>query len=754
MAQLTWLDSAAMVGAIMWRPLLPVGWLGVLLIACLASAIFAYARAPGRFHWGKAALLWLRLLVMAILFAILLGPSREIAPEQETNEGRLMILIDCSQSMDVDDMDGASRLEFAQQRWLSPPQIRQLAEMTQVDLFQFAERPVPVYFRNSQLPDLVVEEQAQTYLVRSVTDVVQSLSAARRNQRILLLSDGIDSEDAGLEPLIAAAQARQVSISCAAFGTPTTTCDIGLVAVAQQDSLYPDELGGLTARIYHSGAQDRRTTLRVQAGQDIQSIPIELSGPNVFEVPVLIRQSEPGTYAYQLSLEALPEETELANNATTVFVPVKPRRIRVLLLEGQPFWDTKFIAETLRKDERIELVQISQIAPGKVETIVTRWEDAAGPTVPRTLEEWSAFDVVILGKDMQRLLDAGSAATLVEHVEQGGGHVIFARGQAADVSNEEGRGIAETLASIEPVVWQGDILPIAKLEATLAGRLTAWLSREAIGADLGQAIDALRPWTQWERVGSIKGAASVIVQAEVEGQWQPAMVVGPAGDGTAVVMAGEGLWRWSLYPPTSPELAGFYDVFWSNLVRALALGSDFEPGQQVALNLSESSVRLGDAVTIDVALKYEVPNGPPLSVVVVAADGQPTDIPLLKLPGRVPRYQAKWTATATGLYEVRLSAPGFQPAELTKNLIVYAMNLELLDTGYRPERLKQLADQTGGQFYDTTAHSQFIRDLKQDLQTQFLPPRIEYFWDQTWIMLLVLVAVGAEWILRRQANLI
>jgi hypothetical protein len=77
-----------------------------------------------------------------------------------------------------------------------------------------------------------------------------------------------------------------------------------------------------------------------------------------------------------------------------------------------------------------------------------------------------------------------------------------------------------------------------------------------------------------------------------------------------------------------------------------------------------------------------------------------------------------------------------------------------LDTGYRPERLKQLADQTGGQFYDTTAHSQFIRDLKQDLQTQFLPPRIEYFWDQTWIMLLVLVAVGAEWILRRQANLI
>ncbi len=61
-----------------------------------------------------------------------------------------------------------------------------------------------------------------------------------------------------------------------------------------------------------------------------------------------VQESEPGQYRVDLSIDAVENEAELANNQQTVFCEVMKRRIRVLVLEGQPFWDTKFLAESLR----------------------------------------------------------------------------------------------------------------------------------------------------------------------------------------------------------------------------------------------------------------------------------------------------------------------------------------------------------------------------------------------------------------------
>ena len=73
----------------------------------------------------------------------------------------------------------------------------------------------------------------------------------------------------------------------------------------------------------------------------------------------------------------------------------------------------------------------------------------------------------------------------------------------------------------------------------------------------------------------------------------PAIVTMNLGRGTVAAILGEGLWQWSLLSKDKHDLAGFYDTFWSNLVRWLAMGGDFQPGQQVALNLSRTSARLG-----------------------------------------------------------------------------------------------------------------------------------------------------------------
>ena len=116
-----------------------------------------------------------------------------------------------------------------------------------------------------------------------------------------------------------------------------------------------------------------------------------------------IKQEEPGHYEYLVTVDSIGAEVEPNNNQQTVFCDVQKRRIRILILEGQPFWDSKFLAQSLRKDERIEVTQITQLTTNKRETLVTRVEDTA-PQIPNTAKEWAQYDVVILGQALENIL--------------------------------------------------------------------------------------------------------------------------------------------------------------------------------------------------------------------------------------------------------------------------------------------------------------------------------------------------------------
>ncbi len=130
------------------------------------------------------------------------------------------------------------------------------------------------------------------------------------------------------------------------------------------------------------------------------------------------------------------------------------------------------------------------------------------------------------------------------------------------------------------------------------------------------------------------------------------------GRGAVVAILGEGLWRWSLLAPESQDLRGLYDTFWSNLIRWMVIGGDFSPGQQVSLQLSRTTSRLGDGLSVDVAYKLPVPEGSPPRLELVSPTAAALDVALHKLPGPLPRFCATLEPAVTGVHKVRLQAPG------------------------------------------------------------------------------------------------
>jgi len=207
-------------------------------------------------------------------------------------------------------------------------------------------------------------------------------------------------------------------------------------------------------------------------------------------------------------------------------------------------------------------------------------------------------------------------------------------------------------------------------------------------------------------------------------------------------------------PPELRQYDGVYDALWSNTVRWLAMGSAFEPGEQVAMQLSRSSVRAGDAITIDVRTRYQPPGNFAPMLTATDADGNTQRLDLQPVAGQGTQYTATLTPQALGVWNVTLNAPLLADKPLTEKFNVYELDLERLRSAARPGVLSDLASSTGGMNFNVTDSVDLADKLMRQRASQVTPPRPRYVWDHgAWLALLV-VWMGLEWIGRRQSGML
>ena len=742
-----------------WQPI--ASPLHILAAAAVLAvlAVFAYVRTfRGRLGL-TSGLLAMRLTLVAAIAVLLMGPSSVPAEKEQSVRPKLRILVDTSESMLTKDCGGLSRFEMVQEQILSESRVRTLSREFQVEIYGFDETVHPLSLSALHGEARVVATGRATHLSECVTSFVSGIPANEEGASLIVISDGRDTQSDPISLAAAAARSRNVPVHTVALGGQTMTSDLAVMAVPMQDYLLPGEPGALLVKVFQSGMDDAKTTLTVSHGEDRQKIPLEFNHRPVVEIQVPVKQDEPGQYEYTVSVDPVRGEAETDNNRQTVFCEVQKKRIRLLILEGQPFWDSKFLAQSLRKDEHLDVTQITQLSDEKRETIVTRTEGGS-PKVPATAEEWARYDVVILGQALEHVLQKDSADLLDDFVSNHGGHLIFARGLAYDPQTPAGKTVGRQLARLEPVVWGTGRLENVSLALTPTGRSSQWFSIAKTGIDADLALAKLPGFEKATVIQREKPATIVLAQASAAAPanaasaGQPAIVRMTYGRGTVVGVLGDGLWRWSLLPPDKQNLVAFYDTFWSNLVRWLAMGGEFSPDQHVALHLSRTSLRLGDPLAVDVVYKHTPPTGAHPKLELTDPAHRQRGIALEPIPSREPRFRATLKPETTGVYQVSVETPGMQPVRQEKRFNVYDTNVERLMTAADPMTLRMLAEHSGGRFYEAEQAADLVNQLRLFRLSQHVPPQLEYIWDQGAIMVLLLVWGGCEWLLRRVAGLL
>ncbi|MAE62035.1 MAG: hypothetical protein CMJ49_11845 [Planctomycetaceae bacterium] len=737
--------------SVIWQPFVTPVAIGVGAVVMIGLASWACRRAFDAAPVLSVAMLVMRLGLIVALAGLLMGPSARQAALDEAARPQLTIMVDTSASMQTEDMPRGSRIAWLARRWLSAERLAGWREDYDVRLVGFDASPRGLGDGVLQKGGDTIAGGSRSHIMRSVGQVLDQVDGPARGSAVLVLSDGRDTENASVQSAVSRARARGTPVHTAAFGGLSRRLDTALVAVPMQEVLFVDEPGAIHVQIIQAGLSRDAVILHVRGGDEPMDMPVRFDGSMGTTVEVPIQQSTSGLYEYTLSVDPLSGEVEATNNEQRVFVRVTDRRMRVLLVEGEPFWDTKFLAQALRGDPRVELTQISRITADRQQRIVTRGDGSAA-RLPDDREELSRFDAVILGRGIDRVVDAELAGLLRDYVEESGGSVIFARGRAYDPDTAVGAALAESLGAVEPVVWGSGRWHEPAVGLTAAGRVNPVFALSDGGQSADAIVAGLPRWDGLTRVTGVKPTAIVLARGDATTGDAPAMVTMAYGRGRTAVVLGEGIWRWEILDADHRALRGVFGRWWSNTVRWAVFGGDFAPGRDVTLRPSSRSVRLGDAAMFDVFSRLHVGEVEAMTLSITSPNGEVHQAALRQVDGDI-HQRGMFEPRETGVHRVTLTGES-EHVLMEDRFTVYQIDVERLQSSANPAVLRLLAEQTGGTFFGPDEAGAFEGALRREQAVRAGPAGLVFLWDRGWVMVVVLVWVGLEWMIRRLGGLL
>lgn len=705
--------------AVVWHPVLPHWTIVLLALVLTALAVMDYAKrsvSTGRRMIGLVPVA-LRLVSIGILAIILAGPTRQAAVAGGNDRPRLAVLVDVSGSMHVRDVKEKSREEVAFDRAFQVVDSSAIARLfdTSLDGFDTAITPLDPSKRTGG-------RQTETLLLDVVRDQVDKLAGSPAGSAILIISDGRDTSGRPIDPVVATAKASGLRIHTMPLGGTTLTDNVWLGAEIDHPSFLLNQNGRLQVRVW--SARERDVTVVAEVKDEVDRVPVHLPAGVMVPVTIPLRTQNPGEHRVTIALEGLT--AEITPQPRHVFYEVLSKRIKVLILAGEPDWNTKFIAQALRRDERIELVSAAALTAGRVEVIATRSDVSA---VPATPQEFAQFDVIIVGDTPVRIVHPSGLASMVDYVAAGG-HVVLL-GSLPSAWSVLDPVIRGSSASEDTAIRFSRDAP-----ALFAGLL----SRDAV-----EPVLSRMPTLAIEKVKNLKPAAYSLMETR---SGEPVMAVMNVGRGRTVALLAHDLWRWRMQAAPEASMDELYDVLWANLVRWLALGDGFEPGSAVKLELESRSVTLGRPLTVEVAARW-LP-GAVFSPHVSVWNEQGDRVALTMSRGESEtRWNSTFTPRVEGEYRVELDASPWHEAAVVRRFRVVDEDREKLNTSADSELMRQLAQRTGGLVLDASKIDEVPAQLIDAQPRVEMTTRTEPAWNRWEVLLLLSAMLGVEWLGRR-----
>jgi hypothetical protein len=605
----------------------------------------------------------------------------------------------------------------------------------------------------------------------AVFEQLAATSAGESTRLAVVLSDGRHNDVDAPAPQEVAAQLTGVPIYVVPIGNSVLQRDVLLhrveapSTVAEKDSAVID----IIVTGFDCEGRSAAVVLRHE-GREVDRKPIEFTGNRSdYRVRFMVPAKELGWQEYIVEVEPVEDETNTANNYQPVSFEVVRDGVRVLLADSVARWEYRYLNQLFRRDQHVEFDELLYYprvhGTGKL---------AERPELPRDLEGWARYDVVILGDVGPKQLSVESQQALAEFVRTRGGNLVLIAGQNSMPAEFQSQPLIELL----PVEPSQSVMPREgfTLQLTEEGRFQSAL----LIAD--SAEESRRIWQRvYERhpVYSLssysrpKSTARTLIEAvssfagDVEDTTQRGSEVEHAflcwhrvGAGRVAYLAAADTWKLRFQIGDR-----MHHRFWGQFLRWITAAGAGAGSDVVRLQTDRTRYADGEPVEVTVWLKD--PGGRPLEGEGVQVEARTfnneTASVELKSDAQVPgRYFGTFNNLAAGAYQLAVRGKVIddllkqtqQADEVKATITVSASDsIELMNTQCNRALLEQVAQMTGGQVIPPTALSEvlqlvsFTPEVSESIQRTPL-------WNRCSNLFLVLGCLFTEWIVRKGKGLV
>ena len=757
-----------------WARPMP-GWFWFLaIVVAITLAFWSYSRLQGSVFM-RSLLATARALVILLVIIIIAGPQIRY-PREDVEQDVVLVLVDRSGSMEISDtasVDGrisreeqlASLLEDSLDTWSSiedRSEVRWLGFSSGVFPLNPSER-IPMDPASETtvskfvLPELREPNGWRTDLANSLRQSLDGV-ASRPVSGVIIFSDGRSATQPERN-LVNRLQQEALPVHVVPLGSPEPVQDVGINDVSLPGRAFVRDAIPVIVDIESSSDRPDPVVVRVldvETGEvlDRKTVDVE-SGFD--EVMLSVNLEDSGERRLAVELESTLGDLIKENDRREVSVEVVDRPIRVLYIEGYPRWEYRYLKNLLVREESIEssvmLISADRDFAQEGNTPISR--------LPRTEEEFSQFDLIIIGDVPSGFFSPEQLRLISNQVAERGTGLIWIGGARNTPSSWAGSTMDDLLPIRSPFDLETVDDPVYIEPSPLSRRLGV-LMLDPEGVD-GWAPELSDPSAGWSGLKSVQRIEQSQIKPTTEvlaigrsssNEAIPVLLSMRFGAGQILYATMDDIWRWRF---GRGEL--LTERWWVGLVRMLARQALDTSGRSIVLEVEPDELVPGSTARIllsvlDERLSTSLSEGVPLEI----RDEQGRTIAELEMMRNegTSDWSTEWFPDRIGRYQLHLVDPLLVVEARSAgapfvDVIRPDDEFRVPDTDH--QLLSDLARSTGGSVLDRE-NIENLPSLLPNREVLIENPIIVPIWNTGAFFFLLLGLLGFEWIGRRIIRMI
>lgn len=615
--------------------------------------------------------------------------------------------------------------------------------------------------KDSTLPNGLPQPEGE---ITNLATALKSAAGADSKQErgaVVLFSDGQHNEGESPVEVAKILAGRGLPIYTVGFGSETRPRDLAIVKIDAPDSVFFEDRiqGQITLKddlppgipftvMVQDGDKVLWQQQLVSEGNNLRKVPFSAPLSETVKERLKNKSADTQLTAVPLELKAsvsvVEGDREPANNTMNLRVRALTQKRRILILDGRPRWETRYLRNMFERDEQWQVNTVIAGANAGDAGFLRGDKDGQFPNDPAVLQP---YDLIVFGEVPRALFKDEELTWIRDFVANRGGALIFIDGPRMRLTEYAGT----VLGPLFPVEWKTPPVRENGTKLSLSER-AAGMAPFVLSPEKSQNAEV---WANLHAPHWLSGAtalpgAETLVEANVAGKKLPAVVFRPFGAGKVLYQAFDDSWRWRY------EVADQHHVrYWNQIANYMAELPFAVRDRLISLDAGALVYRPGDSA--DLRVRVRDGQGRPVTNAAVDAvlyrDGRRVaTIRLSPEENAGGLLRGRTAALEPGSYEVAVESAAIAERDAKART---SFKVEPLETGeltqlsLNEELLRQMSAITGGEY---------LREENIDRLIELLAPMSQgrvvesdtVLWQSYWWFIPIVLLLTIEWIIRKR----